>query len=405
LKPLSEVNKMNPSPSYQTAMPSHLVLGAGAVAAIVASADNAGLMPWLALALIVLTAGCVYWASLRVAAERLSAEAGGAGALSTESGGPETPVFEQSVVALCTSVLPIWKGQVDLARAHTEESVTAASMRFANILQRLEAAVSNSGDSQDGGLAQLLQASHAELSALINTLRSALASKQKMLNEMNDMAHFIDDLKQMAADVGEIAKQTNLLALNAAIEAARAGEVGRGFAVVADEVRKLSNLSGDTGRRIGETVGTVTQVMASTVDLSRKYAREEDEMLASSEKTIDGVMGRFSQATGELEQSASRMRSESLAVGMEISEVLQALQFQDRVNQVLHHVCDDLDKLGQDLARHEQQHRQGNASPPIDVARWLDNLSRTYTMPEQFSVHRGGEHRAAPAKSSDITFF
>jgi methyl-accepting chemotaxis protein len=39
------------------------------------------------------------------------------------------------------------------------------------------------------------------------------------------------------------------------------------------------------------------------------------------------------------------------------------------------------------------------------VARWLDNLSRTYTMPEQFSVHRGGEHRAAPAKSSDITFF
>ncbi|MBP9712753.1 MAG: chemotaxis protein [Sterolibacterium sp.] len=392
---------MHAQTAYQTTIPTHLVLGVAAVLGIVLSAESPEWMPWLVLAMLILMAACLYWGAQRVAAVRageLTAATGGtADAAITQA----VPGFERSVVDLCSSVLPIWQGQVGLARAHTEESVTAASIRFADILQRIEATVSTAAGGQEGGFAELLQDSHRELNALINTLRSALVSKQKMLNELDDMARFIDDLKQMATDVGEIAKQTNLLALNAAIEAARAGEVGRGFAVVADEVRKLSNLSGDTGRRIGETVGTVTQVMASTVELSRKYARDEDAMLASSEKTIDGVMTRFSQATSTLEQSASHMREESQAVGTEISEVLQALQFQDRVNQVLHHVCDDLDKLAQEIKQHAQQ---GDASA-IDVPRWLDTLSRTYTMPEQLSVHHGSRYKPAAAKSGDITFF
>ncbi len=397
------------SSSYLTVTPPLLVLGMGALASIVVSGtsgntsgNNLSLMSGLILAVIILTALCIHWAKRRhgqaLAAwqAQITSQASDEAIMASAS---SSTGFDRSVVDLCQGVLPIWKGQVDLARTHTEESVTAATIRFAGILQRIEAAVSTSTPGKSSDFSQLLQESHAELNALINTLRSALDSKQKMLNELDDMARFIDDLKQMAADVGEIAKQTNLLALNAAIEAARAGEVGRGFAVVADEVRKLSNLSGDTGRRIGETVGTVTQAMASTVELSRKYARDEDAMLASSEKTIDGVMTRFSQATGELEHSAMHMREESQAVGMEISEVLQALQFQDRVNQILSHVCNDLDKLSEDL-RHQ--------TSPIDVHHWLDSLSRTYTMPEQFSVHHGqGAERktAAAASSGDITFF
>ncbi|MBQ8780613.1 MAG: hypothetical protein IJZ72_02925 [Oscillospiraceae bacterium] len=53
-------------------------------------------------------------------------------------------------------------------------------------------------------------------------------------------------VRQVIAEIEEIAFQTNILALNAAIEAARAGEDGKGFAVVADEVRNLALKSSES---------------------------------------------------------------------------------------------------------------------------------------------------------------
>ena len=63
----------------------------------------------------------------------------------------------------------------------------------------------------------------------------------------DDLASLIEGLegdlaliRDVAAQIGNIANQTNLLALNATIEAVRAGDAGKGFAVVASEVKSLS---------------------------------------------------------------------------------------------------------------------------------------------------------------------
>lgn len=309
---------------------------------------------------------------------------------------------------LCSGVLPVWQGQVELARSQTEEAITALTIRFGNILQRIEAAVAQGNDSGDGQFAQLLKDSHVELNQLISTLRAALSAKEKMLGELDAMGGFIDELKKMAADVGEIAKQTNLLALNAAIEAARAGEVGRGFAVVADEVRKLSNMSGETGRKIGETVTTVTQVMGNTLESTRQYAKDDDAMLNAAEATIDRVLTRFNSTAGELSAHTERMRDESQAVGREIGEVIQALQFQDRTSQILSHVCQDLDRLETEVQEGQQAIKAGQSAKALQVQEWLDRLARTYTMPEQYTVH-GGDQAASQssnaAAAGEITFF
>ena len=309
---------------------------------------------------------------------------------------------------VCEEVLPIWSGQIEMARTHTEAAITDLSMRFANLSQRLSAAVAASaadaGGGSHAGLVELLRDSQHALDSIVTSLRSSLAFKGKMLEQIQALSRFTDDLKKMAQDVGDIAGQTNLLALNAAIEAARAGEVGRGFAVVADEVRKLSNMSGETGKKITTTVETVNQAIASTLQVSQQYAEQDNAMLANSEQVIASVLDKFGSATTALSAAAENLRNESQQIGGEIAEVLVALQFQDRVSQMLGHVRNDLDKLERQL-QEAGQLRAGGALTALDARAWLEQLAQTYTMPEQHALHGAGHAAAAAQEDSGITFF
>jgi methyl-accepting chemotaxis protein len=304
---------------------------------------------------------------------------------------------------LCSGVLPVWSGQIEMTRMHTEDSITALANRFANINQRIRTTMESSQGEAGNGLVDMLRENEVELGAIISALRSALSMKESMLGEVTSLSQFTEALKLMATQVGDIAKQTNLLALNAAIEAARAGDIGRGFAVVADEVRNLSNLSGETGKKISETVETVNKAIAATLQISHQYAQQDEEMILNSEKVIEHVVGRVHKAVVGISDSSNVLRQETQSIGEEISEVLVALQFQDRVSQVLNHICNDMSKLKNRIASQEKQLADGSMPGPIDATTWLDELSHTYTVPEQHVVHNGGAPRATA--SSEITFF
>ena len=306
---------------------------------------------------------------------------------------------------LCEGVLPVWSGQVEMARAHTEDSITALTNRFAGINQRIETTMASSQSEGSDSLIALLRENEVELNSIVATLRSALSVKESMLAEVASLSKLTDGLKRMASDVADIAKQTNLLALNAAIEAARAGEVGRGFAVVADEVRKLSDLSGGTGKKIGETVEIVNKAIESTLEISHQYAVQDAEMVVSSEKVIEHVVNRVQTAVVHLADSSDVLRHETQTISTEIAEVLVALQFQDRISQVLSHVCNDMSKLKEHIATHEKQRALGGEGSSVDASSWLEELSHTYTVPEQHVVHGGGSSRTATAAASEITFF
>jgi methyl-accepting chemotaxis protein len=300
---------------------------------------------------------------------------------------------------LCVDVLPIWSGQIDMARLHTEEAAIALTGRFADISHRLKASAGSNADDEGAILLRLLNEAQSELDTIIVSLRAALASKEGLLNEVSHLSDHTEALQRMAKEVGDIAKQTNLLALNAAIEAARAGEVGRGFAVVADEVRKLSTLSGDTGAQISKTVDTVNAAISKTVQISRQYAEQDESLVNDSSQVIGHVITRFGEAANDITMAAQRMRDESNAVGTEIDDVLISLQFQDRVSQILNLVNQDLAKLRDNILESES-----GQSIQVDAALWLEELSQTYTMPEQHGIHRG-ESSGAPAAGADITFF
>lgn len=309
--------------------------------------------------------------------------------------------------SLCASVLPIWTRQIEAGRTQTEDAIMVLTARFSGLSQNLTEAVEASqaaasgmeGGGTEVGLVRLIETGQQDLGSIVGSLRAAMKSKEALLQEVDQLAGFTSELKQMAADVANIASQTNLLALNAAIEAARAGEAGRGFAVVADEVRKLSTLSGETGNKISQRVELVNAAIRSAIDASEQSAKRDSESVSHSEEVIGQVIERFRGAATRLTDSSHILQEASVGIRDEISDVLVSLQFQDRVSQILSHIRDDMNKL----ESHLDACLNANRCEPIDTKAWLDELLNTYTTSEQRDLHQGDGGTAS--SDSDITFF
>ncbi|KUM44823.1 chemotaxis protein [Pseudomonas sp. EpS/L25] len=373
-----------------------VILGATSVCSLFGVAGLSTTTLTLGGVQVALAAGAAVWQHRRAATLQAELEA-------AQAAGQELSLArDEALENLCVAVLPVWSEQIEAARAHTEQEIVSLTSRFAELAGRIE---NVAGNDQGGGdrLVNLMAASQNQLDGILQSLREALSSKGALLNEVNGLASLTEQLKSMAKDVGDVARQTNLLALNAAIEAARAGEAGRGFAVVADEVRKLSTLSGDTGQKIGETVETVNGAIARTLELSQRHAERDTGTLNQSGETIEQVIGAFGGTTREVVERSDALAENASAVGGAIAEVLVALQFQDRVSQMLGHVRDDQARLERLVAERRALAASGQALPPLDTKAWLAELARTYTMAEQVAVHHG-KRAAAPAES-DITFF
>nr|WP_278440855.1 methyl-accepting chemotaxis protein [Pseudomonas oryzihabitans] len=346
---------------------------------------------------VVLAAGLGFW-QLRRAQARQAERAAALAVSQSPAGGRD-----EALEALCVAVLPVWSEQIEAARAHTEQEIVSLTSRFAELADRIHSVAGADHGSGDR-LVNLMASSQNQLDGILQALREALSSKGALLNEINGLAGLTEQLKSMAKDVGDVARQTNLLALNAAIEAARAGEAGRGFAVVADEVRKLSTLSGDTGQKIGETVETVNGAIARTLELSQLHAERDTGTLNQSGETIEQVIGAFGGTTRDVVERSDALADNATAVGGAIAEVLVALQFQDRVSQMLGHIRDDQARLERLVIDRRALAASGQPLPSLDTRGWLADLARTYTMAEQVAVHHGKRPAAAPAES-DITFF
>ncbi len=315
------------------------------------------------------------------------------------------------------ALAPVWTGQIETSRAHMESAVSSLAQRFGAIVDRLDRALHSGGDNSADALGNVFASSERELSQLVAGLEGAAASKAEMVRQVHDLAHFIDELRQMAADVAAIAAQTNLLAINAAIEAARAGDAGRGFGVLAQEVRKLSAQSGDTGKRIAAKVLAISEAIVATRAAADGSVESDKASLQGSRDAISGVLGRLRGITGALAESTATLKSESAGIQAEISDALVQLQFQDRVAQILSHVKANIERMPDALAAPHGAFGNGGALTPVSPAAMLAELESTYAMPEERQLHRAvgksgaSAPRPAPAAAAasaadtEVTFF
>ena len=288
--------------------------------------------------------------------------------------GQDAPELE--LASLLVDVLPAWQHHVDAVKRQTESAVMQLTNSFSLVLEQLDSAgiASVAQAAHDKGTSSigLLTLCERQLQPVVGSLTSVIDGKDAMMVNIRNLASQTDELRAMASEVGSIAAQTNLLAINAAIEAARAGESGRGFAVVAAEVRKLSQRSAEIGKTIGERVGRVSETMAGTLSAAEESNAQDKQAVSLSGTIVEDVLNHVR----KLGHSADSMHKHGLVVRGEVEKLLMAMQFQDRVSQMLGTIDEDMSRLQSTI-----RETGGNELPSAEE--WLSALRNTYTMEDQ----------------------
>ena len=278
-----------------------------------------------------------------------------------------------ALAQLVHAVLPAWQHHVTLVRAQTEEAVTQLTGSFALVLEQFDQAGIGAGQAGKGtDTLGLLSQCERELQPVVSALNHVIEGKDAMMGSVRSLASETQGLGEMAAEVGKIAAQTNLLAINAAIEAARAGESGRGFAVVAAEVRKLSQSSADTGRRILGRVDKVQALMDQTLRAAEASHTQDKDTVRTSGAVVQDVL----QHMRTMGNAADSMQRHGSIVRQEVEKLLMAMQFQDRVSQILQGVHDDMLRMRSTLETTALEELP-------DAQEWMGVFSKTYTMADQ----------------------
>lgn len=287
---------------------------------------------------------------------------------------------------LALAVLPVWQQHVGTARTQLDDAVSELVRSFSSISEQFEAAGFKGADGSMAGDADpnLLAVCEKDLGQIIDVMNQIAARRDATAAGLQELNRATGELRDMAQDVARIAAQTNLLAINAAIEAAHAGDLGRGFGIVAKEIRSLSQLSAETASRITDRIGRVTSLMTETSEAGARAATDDKSAIEASNNGVAEVLSHMRQ----LNADGQMMRERGQVIRTDVERLIVSLQFQDRVNQVISVIEDDMARLHDALARSE-------AVPA--PAQWLDELQQRYTMREQRQRHAA---QAAPAAAS-----
>jgi methyl-accepting chemotaxis protein len=306
----------------------------------------------------------------------------------------------QKLHQLVFKLTPLWAGHIDLAREQIKVAIENLVVRFENLTNFMNDNISTKSENNDQDIFVTIENAEKGLIKITGTLNKTQDFRAALQSEILIIASHAKELRAMASQVTKIAEQTNLLALNASIEAARAGENGRGFSVVADEVRKLSTESASTGKRISDTVKNVDSAIQHASNIAEKFSEEEKDIISESRKIADGIVADFNKTSSALHSSVAQFREKHYAIKKDIDGVFINLQFQDRVDQIMNHIRQDLKELSTALT-----HAEKPAKEKIpDSEEWLNKLQTRYTTLEQRDVHYFGEAQDQPVKSQ-VTFF
>jgi methyl-accepting chemotaxis protein len=304
----------------------------------------------------------------------------------------------------CDQVFTIWDQQIGHCRDDSTQEVESLAHRFSGMVESLGKAMQLSqanivdvdSSANQGNDKPMVGAMRASLTGINDSLKSLLASKNEVFEDMQNLRELIVPLEDMATKVSSIADQTNLLALNAAIEAARAGETGRGFAVVADEVRSLASKSNSIGKDIVQTVASITKRIENALDNIESRSQQDSSVVKSTNQALEKMIKDVEQSTASLSVSSQKLFTINEQINSDMDESLRALQFQDRLTQILGNMQSNITYVKGCMHQAQTFAEEGDTEKAVAILQWQDKIETKYTTSAERKIH----HQAGAVKGS-----
>jgi methyl-accepting chemotaxis protein len=323
----------------------------------------------------------------------------------------QTQSYIDALEELMGEVLSVVSKQIKTSKKHVEQEVLSLTDTFLAITKKISLLLDDQRKSDDDAvIGTLLTDTKTILNGVINDLCNLNSNEQTIFQEIEHLSSHTAELESMANDVRNVANNINLLALNAAIEAARAGEHGRGFAVVADEIKKLASSSASTGSRMNKTLDDVNTAMARALTSSKATTQVYSKTIESSSEYIEKVLTDIENTLHAFKDKSQTLADASEQIQSEVFNVITALQFQDRVTQILEHAHHNLHDLTELLLANQAVPTIERSADLIQTNDILEKMALRYTVPEELANHQAtvtGEQKTLgkESKGDDLTFF
>jgi methyl-accepting chemotaxis protein len=323
----------------------------------------------------------------------------------------QTEAYIDALESLMGKVIPIVSKQINTSKQHSEQEIFILTDTFSKMSKTIGVLLDNQKQNDDeAAINQLLEGVDTILKGVVGGLGKLNPAEEGITHVVEVLSKQTIKLESMANEVRDVAANINLLSLNAAIEAARAGEYGRGFTVVADEVRKLAGSSANTGTKIKKAVEEIDEAMKQALNLAKSTAEIGSETIKNSAELIDNVLIDIQATLNSFKQNSQTLTESSEQIQQEVYHVISALQFQDRVSQMLDHAEHNLDDLNQVLLSNKDITHTERSANLINKYEILKNMELRYTMPEELVNHQAstsGETKIIEQESTseDLTFF
>jgi len=166
-----------------------------------------------------------------------------------------------------------------------------------------------------------------------------------------------------------------MLAMNARIEAAHAGSRGAGFAVVAVEVVSQTEKSREVTAKVSDLITNLRELAGSTLNDLQRMNEQDHKRVQQFRLEVDESLREMQTTHSEMKCMLSGITDAGALLANDIGAAVRGLQFQDRTNQQIAHVVEDLDTMQARLTTH--------FGPAPDGGTTLDQGFSDYTMHEE----------------------